>query len=76
MSTVRALVNADVFACHCKFEDSCIQVGILTLSDEFQPGLHFLYCLNTKQRYSVLIPSAISPQYKVKLNYGSSIHNA
>lgn len=71
----RALTSPDVFACSYKVEDNGVQVGILILSEEFQPGLHFLYDLDSEQCYPLQIHSAISPQFKVILPY-ASISNA
>lgn len=66
----KALVNPKVFACHCEVvEEGAIQVEILVLDDGFTPGSHFLYDLDTKQSYQVLIESSKSPQYKVQLKW-------
>ncbi len=75
MFLLRALSSPDVFAVHCQVEDDGIQVGILVLGEDFQPGFHSLYDLDTQQRYSVSIPRSSSPQYKVKLPYGTSLQH-
>lgn len=71
----RALTNPNVFACRYNVEDHGIQVGILLLSEDFQPGMHFLYDLDTEQRYHVHIDSVTSPQYTIKLPY-AALQNA
>ena len=72
----RALVSPTVFACHCcEVEEGAIQAEILVLDDGFQPGLHFLFDIDTEQRYQVQIESSKSPQYKVKL-YATALHHA
>lgn len=73
--SLRALVSPEVFACYCQVEETCIQVEILVLDETFQPGMHFLYDLDTEQIYPVQIDSANTPQYKVSLNYGPSLQH-
>lgn len=75
---IRALTSPDVYAVHCQVEDNGIQAGILLLSEDFRPGSHFLYDLDTQQRYHVLIETASSPQFKVSLpySYGNSLFHS
>jgi hypothetical protein len=75
MSQCRALTSPDVFAVHCQVEDDCIQVGILVLGEDFQPGFHHLYNLDTQQRYTVSITRPSSPQYQARLPYGTSLQH-
>lgn len=65
----RALANRDVFACDVTLGQGVAQVGILILSEDFEPGPHLLYDIDTNQASCIVeIDKPVSPQYKVELN--------
>lgn len=71
---IPALTNLVVFACHCQPQPQGFEVGILALSEDFEPGLHTLYN-GENESYQVYIPNLPNPSYHVILNYGYSIQN-
>ena len=61
---IRALASLKVFAVDCLVTGESIQAGIVALNDDFQPGFHTLYDVDTMTPYPVEILSTIRIQYK------------
>lgn len=71
---IPALTNRFVFAAHCQPGAEGIEVGILCLNEDFEPGLHTLYNGDREnESFQLYIPILPNPSYKIILNYGNSI---
>ncbi len=69
MCQFKALTSPNVFAVHSDYTDKgLLAVGVLALSDDFNPGIHSLYSLDGKFVCSVDIPVLSSPCYGVALS--------
>lgn len=72
-SSYKALTSPHVFACHCSIETDRTQVGILILSEDFQPGVHSLYALDDpSQSIACNIPYQPGCYFKATLTHDQS----
>lgn len=68
MSIIRGFRSKTIFATYCTLDGSKLTVGRLDLREDFEPGIHTIYNVDTDEPLTVLIPELDTPSFKKVLN--------